>query len=173
MAEVEPAGVSLKEGAAELAVDRNALASLAAGETLPSPWTVEAGPDWQRHQMLRLISAAFEDGTLLAIAALRPVDAEGHDREAVGGLLTDPEGALAVLPEALISTEFGPDGRPRRLGLELYKDPDSPPLRVAGEIDPTGARTEASGAWTQDTAQVGLRWDERRGHGLYEVLTSP
>ena len=37
------------------------------------------------------------------------------------------------LHEALLSTEYGPDGRPRRIGLELYPAADSIPIRVAGE----------------------------------------
>src|SRR6478735_955189 len=48
-----------------------------AGEAPPA-WRLEPGPDWERVSALRLISATFDDGALLAVAALRPRGATGH-----------------------------------------------------------------------------------------------
>ena len=36
--------------------------------------------------------------------------------------------------EALLSTEYGPDGAPRRLGLELYATEGAIPIRVAADV---------------------------------------
>ena len=80
-----------------------------------------------------MISASFDDGALLAVAALRPRGAAGHDADAVGAVLVSPEGEVARPHEALLSTEYGPDGEPAALGLELYEDPTGPPLRVVAD----------------------------------------
>ena len=80
-----------------------------------------------------MISASFDDGSLLAVAALRPLGVEGHDAEAVGAVLVAPQGEAAQLHEALLSTEYGPDGRARRLGLELYESSTDPPIRVVAD----------------------------------------
>ena len=96
-------------------------------------WRLEAEPGWDRAGVLRLISASFDDGSLLAVAALRPLGVEGHDAEAVGAVLVAPQGEAAQLHEALLSTEYGPDGRARRLGLELYESSTDPAVRVVAD----------------------------------------
>ena len=52
---------------------------------------------------------------------MRPVDAGGHGEEVVAGLLGDSTG-FDPLAETLVSTEYGRDGLPGRVGLELYRD---------------------------------------------------
>ena len=96
-------------------------------------WRLDGELDADAFETLRVISAAFEDGHALAVAALRPVRAEGHGAESVGGVLVRPEGERVELAQALVSTEYRSDGLPERIGLELYPDPEAPPLRVAGE----------------------------------------
>ena len=98
-------------------------------------WRLAQEPDWDLAGALRVVSASFDDGALLAIAALRPREAVGHDAEEVGAVLISPQGEATRLHEALLSTEYGPDGKARRLGLELYEEP----------TEAAGARRRRSG----------------------------
>ena len=150
----ERAGVELQ--GARVVWDLERLGSIGAADVEPL-WTIEAEPDWSAVEALRLLSASFEDGSGLAVAALRPAGAAGHDAEAVGGFLLGPEGEPRTLHEVLISTERGPDGAVRRLGLELYEEEDAIPLRVAAD----GER------------EMSVRIGGRAGTGRYEVLTGP
>ena len=136
--------------------DLERLGSVDAGEGQP-PWHLEAEPDWSAVEALRLLSASFDDGSGLVVAALRPAGAAGHDAEVVGGFLVGPEGEPRPLHEVLISTERGPDGAVRRLGLELYEEEGAIPLRVAAD----------------GTREMSVRIDGRAGSGRYEVLTGP
>ncbi len=65
--------------------------------------------------------------------------------------------------EALLSTEYGPDGTARRLGLELYRDPAGPPVRIAAD------RIAGAGAGGEQTALT-LRMDGTPGTGLHELI---
>ena len=73
-----------------------------------------------------------------------------------------------TLTEVLLSTEYDAAGLPARIGLELWAEPDSPPLRVAadreGEVAVSwdGARREA--------ARMSFRLDGTGGIGEYELL---
>ena len=129
----------------------------------PPAWRLEPGPDWESASALRLISATFDDGALLAVAALRPRGAAGHDADAVGAILVSPEGEVTRPHEALLSTEYGPDGTARRLGLELYRDPAGPPVRIAAD------RIAGTGAGGEQTALT-LRMDGTPGTGLHEQI---
>jgi hypothetical protein len=128
-------------------------------------WRLEAEPAWERADDLRVISAGFEDGALLAVAAVRPAAAEGHDAESVGAVLVTPEGEATQLHEAFLSTEYGPDGKARRLGLELYEGATEPPIRVAADRV-MEARQDAG----RERAALGLRMEGTPGTGLYELI---
>ena len=57
--------------------------------------------------------------------------------------LVDAEGEQASTSEALLSVEYDAEGAPRRLGLELWTDPDSSPLRVAADrADDAGPQSD-------------------------------
>lgn len=139
------------------------LRSLAAADAGPT-WRLEAEPGWEAAGALRVISAGFDDGALLAVAALRPLGVEGHDAEAVGAIMLPPEGEAAQLHEALLSTEYGPDGRARRLGLELYESSTDPPIRVVA--DRVAEPRDSGGTPTA----LSLRMEGTPGTGLYEQL---
>lgn len=128
-------------------------------------WRLDAEPDWDRAGALRVISASFDDGALLAVAAVRPAGAEGHDAEAIGAVLVAPEGETTQLQDALVSTEYGPDGRARRLGLELYEDPTDPPVRVVA--DRVAQAREGAGG---ERTALRLRMEGTSGSGLYELM---
>ena len=133
------------------------------GEARPT-WRLEREPDWERASALRVISASFDDGALLAVAALRPRGAAGHDADAVGAILVSAQGDVARLHDALLSTEYGPDGRARRLGLELYEGSTGPPIRVVA--DRVADAREGAG---QQTA-LRLRMEGVPGTGLHELV---
>ena len=141
--------------------DLAALAGLAARGVGDRPFSVQGGLDATRWELARVFSGAFADGRLLAVAALRPLRAAGHGEDVIAGALVR-NGDRTILDEVLLSVEYGPDSEPRRLGLELYEQPDSLPLRVAGDrsgpAGPGGARFE-------------LRADGVVGSGLLAVLT--
>jgi hypothetical protein len=130
MASAEALSIALRRpGGGEplrLAWDRGSAESLAAagtGEGRRSPWRLEGELDAGADAELRLISAAFDDGRALALAALRPRGAAGHDLDSVAQHLEE-SGRPIVVGEALLSTEYdaeglssGPIRSPPRCGL--------------------------------------------------------
>ncbi len=164
--ELGPAG----EPALRVEWDVEALRELSAarqpgtGEARPT-WRLEREPDWERASALRVISASFDDGALLAVAALRPRGAAGHDADAVGAILVSAQGDVARLNDALLSTEYGPDGRARRLGLELYEGSTGPPIRIVADR----VADAREGAGGQRTA-LRLRMEGIPGTGLHELV---
>jgi hypothetical protein len=131
----------------------------------PPTWRAEPEPDGDGSGTLRVISASFDDGALLAVAALRPPGAAGHDADAVAAILVSPEGEATELHHALLSTEYGPDGSARRLGLELYGDPADPPTRVVAD---RVAETRRS-AHSQQTP-LRVRMEGTSGTGVHDVV---
>jgi hypothetical protein len=120
--------------------------------------------DWGRWQLLRVIRVAFEDGATLLVAATRPVGSPAHGDEAVGATLGLPDLEPIRLAEAFVSTEYDADGLPRRLGLELYKEAEPIPLRIAADTDEVredGPRTVAA---------MRFRMNGVPGHGIYELV---
>jgi len=134
------------------------------GEARPA-WRLEREPDWERSSALRVISASFDDGALLAVAALRPRGAAGHDADAVGAVVVSAQGEVAQLPDALLSTEYGPDGKARRLGLELYGDPTGPPIRIVADR----VADARQGAGREQT-KFRLKMEGISGAGLHELM---
>lgn len=131
----------------------------AAGDGAPTI-AVEAEPDWTRVELVRRIACRLEDGSLLAIAAARPSGAERHDAEARTALLLDAEGEAAAAAKVLLSTEYAPDGVPRRLGIELEfdGDEDALPMRGAAVREGEGFQFSVGG---------------QSGPGRYELATAP
>jgi hypothetical protein len=158
---LEEAGVS---GSLELAWDRSAAESLAAAE---SPWRIEGELDWPATEGLRLVSAVFEDGRALALAALRPHGAPGHDRDSTAYRLEE-SGEPVDLVDALLSTEYDADGLPRRIGIELWAEAESPPLRVAADRE--GGVDVGGNGIRRAVARMSFRLEGAGGTGTYELL---
>lgn len=119
----------------------------------------------------RSIGIVFTDGGLLALSALRPPRADGHGDEQVTVVLCDPDGAPVEVDEALLSTEYGPDGVQRRATLELWPDDESGhPLRGAGTLI-SAAKVRREGLET-DIAFFRWSFEGREGLGHYEVVHS-
>jgi hypothetical protein len=116
----------------------------------------------------RSIGVVFADGGLLALTALRPAGAGGHGEEEVAAVLCDPDGAPVEVSEALLSTEYGPDGVQRRATLELWPDEDGQPLRGAGTLI-SSASVRRAGLRAE---LAFFRWslEGREGLGHYEVV---
>jgi hypothetical protein len=175
MESAEPIAVTLGDGEARGSVriewDGERLGALDRdGSESGAGWRLDGEIDWTRTATLRVVSAAFDDGSVLALAALRPAESPGHDAETVRAVLVEPEGAGPVeLERALISTEYDPAGDVARIGLELYADAEEPPLRASAE------RREAAGASGgkagHRSTPLSFRMDGKRGSGLLDILT--
>jgi|ERR1044071_2534554 hypothetical protein len=117
----------------------------------------------------RSIGVVFADGGLLALSAARPGESGGHGDETVAAVLCGPDGAPIDVSEALLSTEYGPDGVQRRATLELWlDDEDGHPLRGAGSLI-SSSEVDQPGL----TGTIAFfRWalEGRDGLGHYEIL---
>jgi hypothetical protein len=117
----------------------------------------------------RSIGIVFSDGGLLALSAARPAGSGEHGDERVTAILRDPDGATTEVSEALLSTEYGPDGVQRRATLELWTDGgEGQPLRGAGRL--IGAsHVERPGV---ESEIAFFRWsvEGREGLGHYEIV---
>jgi hypothetical protein len=146
-----------------------ALAALSGPQPDSEPaWTLSGSLDWDELEGVRIISARLGAEKLLAIGALRPRGAGGHGDEIIAGVLGDPL-EFDRIDEPLVSTEYGPDGDVRRLGLELYTGPDSMPIRVAGDVIATGS--DSHGTVRRETAAFELRSGGDEGIAILDVLT--
>jgi hypothetical protein len=131
-------------------------------------WRLGGELDWDEVETLRVVSGRLDEGRLVAIAALRPAGATGHGEEIVAGALGDSE-ALDRLAEALLSTEYGADGLPSRIGLELYRDGGALPTRIAGDVTATAASEQ--GGVRRLSAALALRSSGDAGAGVLDLLT--
>lgn len=119
----------------------------------------------------RSIGIVFSDGGLLALSASRPAGSGGHGDERVTAVLCDPDAAPVEVSEALLSTEYGPDGVQRRATLELWTDDESnQPLRGAGTLI-SAAKIRQPGI---ESDIAFFRWsvEGREGLGHYELVHS-
>jgi hypothetical protein len=116
----------------------------------------------------RSIGIVFADGGLLALSAVRPAGTADHGAEEVVAILCDPDAAPVEVSEALLSTEYGPDGVQRRATLELWIDDDGQPLRGAGTLISSSAVHRPG----LDSNVAFFRWslEGREGLGHYEVV---
>jgi hypothetical protein len=117
----------------------------------------------------RSIGVVFGDGGLLALSAVRPEEAGGHGEEAVAAVLCSADGAPVEVSEALLSTEYGPDGVQRRATLELWvDDEEGQPLRGAGTL--ISASPVRHPGLHADIAFFRWSVEGRDGLGHYEVV---
>lgn len=132
-------------------------------------WHLNGDVDWDVYQSLQVISAGIEGDTLM-LAALRPSGAEGHDSDLVAvGFTRAGDEEQAVVENALLSVEHGPDGGTRRLGIELWLG-DGTSLRVAANRESEGDVAEDGGARRQSTP-LSVRLEGREGHGVHDLVT--
>jgi hypothetical protein len=164
MATPEPHDISLAVAGSEVRLRWNPGAL--EGEPA-SAWELAAPPDWDQLEAIRLISAAFEDGAVMGVAAIRPRDAHGHGEDDVAARFLDPEGIPVDTSEALVSVEYDPARHPRRLGIELWPETDSPPLRIAADRDAAAEHPAGEG---REVVAMTFRLGGVTGGGLYETV---
>jgi hypothetical protein len=126
-------------------------------------------PDWGRIEATRTVNAWLDDGTGVALTAVRPQGAAGQDDEAAWAALLDAEGSVHV-DEPRLSTTYDGDGRQRRAGLELWigGDEDGYPRRGAGEV--LCGSTFDLGQLRLDVAFFAWHMDGREGVGRYDLV---
>jgi hypothetical protein len=164
MTSAEAIAIEIDDGA-RVEWELDALRMLVAGESAEPAWRLRGGLDWDAVDSLRLVTAAFENGRLLALAAVRPAGADGHD-EPPRGALVQPTGDVVAFAEALLSTEYDADGSPSRIGLELYPEAEAVPLRAAAD--------RSSPTRTHDGIEVtvmSFRLEGVGGSGVFERVT--
>ncbi len=145
MTDEQPIEVELDDGV-RVSWDAEKLGDLAspAPNQLPArPWKLSASVDWKRWDSMRVISAAFGDGALVAFASLRPKKAKGHDCDRSGSLLVR-DGTPHGFEEFLMSMQHDGAGELRRVNVEAYLDTDGVPLRLSGDVT-SQTRTELNG----------------------------
>lgn len=143
-----------------------ALREIAAGGDGEMSWTLEGDPTGS--PLLRVVSAALEDGTVLGLAALRPESAGGHGDEDVAAFIARDDGEPQEVLEARLSTEYDAAGKPRRAGLELWIDESGPPARGAGNRE--GAVEVRRGGLAGEAVRMGFLLDGVPGLAVYEIL---
>jgi len=125
--------------------------------------------DGKRFAALRTVSAWFGDADGLAVLAVRPRRARGHDSELVDGVLL--EGGLPVrVTDPRLSSTYTADGVPKRVGLELWlgeADSDQYARRAAGEAI---GRPAVCGDPPLRSELLRWRMQGREGIGVYDLL---
>jgi hypothetical protein len=167
MARAEPTVISMELAAGDEPLRLRWDPAPSPSDPTGSPWALESGPDWGGLEGIRLLSAHFDDGGVLGFAAVRPGAARGHGDDVVIARLIDAEGGETTTSDALLSVEYDSDGTPRRLGLEVWPEPDAAPLRVAADRD---ANAESRGVDGREAVAMSFRLQGTPGTGLFEVL---
>jgi hypothetical protein len=159
-----PSGAALRlEWSAEALLELGADAG-------PEPlWTLGGELDWDQIDRLRTVSARLDDDSLIAVAALRPAGSDGHGDELVAGALGNADG-LERLDETLLSTETGPDGTLRRIGLELWRGDGGIAVRVAGDVTDAGEGGPAG--IRRRWSRLAVRSAGRTGTGVIDTLSA-
>jgi hypothetical protein len=117
----------------------------------------------------RAVVIWMEDGDRFSLTALRPRGAKGQDRDELS--VTLPAGSTDQVFDPRLSTEYGPDGRPRRCGIELWVGEDEEgsqrPLRIGAEVP------EESGHVTEgplDIQPLSAHLNAKAGIGVYLLV---
>jgi hypothetical protein len=95
---------------------------------------------------LRGVWGWFDDEQAVGVIAARPSGAAGQESDRLTATLFDAEGRVTV-QDPRLSTAYGPDGLPARMGMELWVgDGDEQyPQRAAGEAVASGDELAAGG----------------------------
>jgi hypothetical protein len=158
-------------GALAVEWDLDALmrAADSADPAAPPAWELIGLPDWEQTASLRLIVGAAGDQGL-AVAVARPAGARDHSADEVTVALIGPEGSDTA-EDVLLSTEYDPAGRMRRLGVELWLEGGAG-KRIAADrsADPTGADGDGL---RREATPLAVRFDGESGTGLHDLLLPP
>lgn len=145
--------------------DEGAFGALADGGA--AGWQLVGQVDWDELEAIKVLSAQLDDGRILALAAVRPVGADGHEGEAIAGVVGTADG-LQGFVELRLSAQYDEQGSPVRIGLELYSEDQRQILRAAG--DAIESSSELEGGIRHLRTRLDFRLDGTSGAGTYEVL---
>ena len=121
-----------------------------------SAGTRGAIPDWDGSRWRARVGAWFDDGTGVALAAVRPARApRTTPTRPSGARCSAPSGALRV-DDPRLSTTYDGDGRQRRAGLELWRRARTTTTRAAAPARSSCGSTLELGALRLDCAF--FRW---------------
>ena len=120
----------------------------------------------------RSLGAWLDPDEAILARAERPPGAE-HDAETLEVFVVEGEPPVAVpVADPRLSTQYDPEGRHVRAGLELWVgEDDDYARRVAGEI--VCATTFDLGTARLDCAFLQWRSHGREGAGIYDILSAP
>jgi hypothetical protein len=135
----------------------------------------KAGPSWRVGELqwdglesVRVIGASFDDLALAAVVA-RPAGATSHGDDRVAVALVGDTGPEEI-SEALLSTEYDPDGHVRRIGIELWPEAAGVGAhRLAADRTGDPASSTVDGA-SREATPMAFRLDGKQGSGLHELL---
>ena len=133
-------------------------------------------PRWAEVERAAILSAWLADDRALALRAVRPAGADGHEDDAISAVLletdpADPDARPAPVPvaEPRLSTTYDGEGHQRRAGLELWvADEDQLPRRAGGRA--LCGTTLDLGRLRLDSSFFAWRMEGREGVGRYDVL---
>ena len=151
-----PAGETLR-----LRVGRRvARGSSTQSSAAPTPWQLDGELDWDEIELIRVLSARFDDGRLLGDRRAAPGRRRGPRRGVRRRRRSSTARATSSSSTRRCSrSSTSADGLPRRVGLELYRGEGAIPLRVAGDV--TGDRARRTAARSSRTVR-GARASPRR-----------
>ena len=169
----EPIALSVPIGdGVEVTLEWDAAATAESSEAgADGPWRITTPIRWDAITAVRLLCAEFKDHSALAVLAVRPAEAAGHDGEHVAAALRGRKGDESELERVLLSTEYGPDSEPARIGIELHLSDEEVPLRGAG--DASASRVIENEAMRRSVTQLTMRLDGTEGSGTFEILKAP
>lgn len=129
----------------------------------------------QRWESAREVSAWFGPGDGLALLALRPHGAAGHEEDLLGAAWLDSGAALAIADPRL-STTYDAAGLPARASVEVWlgaQESEQYPRRATGEaVNPRSQAVDPRGEWSDPGLELHTalwRWRSgaHEGAGVY------
>ncbi len=135
-------------------------------ECLGTSTEIASAPAWAEIDVLRTITAVFDEGHAVFAVAHRPHGAEGHGGELVTAAVL-VAGEPRAVEHARVSTVYDGAGRQRTVGLELWLPGEELPLRASGRAT-AGSTLELDGL-SVNAAAFDWRMEGRQGAGYYEL----
>jgi hypothetical protein len=123
-------------------------------------------PEWDRLDVLRGVTALFDEGNAVLALARRPRGAMGHGQEKVVAWLL-AGGEARQVEDARISTVYDGEGRQRNAGLELWLDGEDFPRRASGTA--VAGTTLSLEGLRVNAAVFSWQMEGRHGAGAYEL----
>jgi hypothetical protein len=127
---------------------------------------ITTAPRWDELDVMRQVHALFDRDHCVLAVARRPAGSSGHGDELVVAHLWE-EGQLHSVENALLSTIYDGEGRPRRASMELWLPGEDFPRRAFGTVA-AGASLALDGLDVH-AAVFDWRMEGREGAGLYEL----